>query len=830
MRGLEFNKNWLFTLSQETSPHLLESDETNYRKIDIPHDWSVEFSFDEEAQACTGFLKGGIGWYRKHFITSETMADKKVCLNFDGIYNRSTIYCNGELLTFHPFGYSPVVVDLTEHLNPQGEDNVIAVKVDHSRYADSRWYTGSGIYRKVSMSILPKVHIPIWGTFYQSEIVDDHNAVIKGDIELLNSYDTSQEVVLAIEIISPDLKVVASKSYTVFLEGDSKDIVKVSLDVSDVHLWDIYQGNMYEIGVKVYEKDILTQVEKTKVGLRSFKFDPDKGFFLNGVNQLIKGVCLHHDAGLVGAAVPLDVWRRRLETLKAGGCNAIRTAHNPFSEDFLDLCDEMGLLVQEEFYDEWDNPKDKRNNGEEKEVSYITQGHAEYFREYAKSDLQNVMKRDRNHPSIIQWSIGNEIEWTYTKYNDASGYFGIDADGYYFWSLPPYSQEKIGELVGKVAKDYYDVGSTAAKLSEWTREMDVSRPIIANCILPTVSYETGYVDALDIVGYSYRRVIYDHGHKHFPDKAIMGTENVPQWHEWKAVLEHEHIPGTFLWTGIDHMGEAQAQGTPYPRKGSNVGIIDLAGFPKPAYYMYKGLWLDRPEIHMVTQTLEQSLYKLDGQGILVEKKEGAWEQRLWFWHEVNNHFNYKSDDMVVVEVYSNCEEVSLYHNDQLVGSAQLEAFDDHIYKWLIPYTEGELKAVGSYKGEACEVQLITAGEIAGVEIKVDKTDIAVDPDQAVHVLVQLLDKNNNPIKYKEAHVAFEVSGPARVLGVDNGHPDNVNDFQSDNLMTSDGRALMILQGMGIGEVCVRAVVSESDVKSEEIKIQVKSANIPLKSE
>lgn len=819
MRGIPFTKDWKFYLGEPEAPHLLTTDDSSWRTLDLPHDWSVEGSFDrEKGEACTGFLLGGIGWYRKHFTTTEAMQDKKVLMNFDGIYNRASIYCNGHLVCFHPYGYSPCLVDITAYLNPLNEDNVLAVRVDHSRYADSRWYTGSGIYRKVAMHILPQVHIPVWGTFFTTPEVQAERATVHATVTLKNETDSDQNVEIVGKIYSPDKKLVAEQSVTSTINSGLSHDVVLDFTIDHPQRWEIHDGKLYETEVNVIHNGEVIQTERDKIGIREFRFDPDKGFFFNGRNTLIKGVNLHHDAGLLGAAVPLDVWRRRLKKLKACGCNAIRTAHNPASEDFLDLCDEMGFLVQEEFFDEWDNPKDKRKNGKEQIVDAITRGHAEFFREYAKQDLQNTIKRDRNHPCIFQWSIGNEIEWTYPKYNDATGYFGMNASGNYFWTLPPNDKETIKANIQKIPRDPYDIHTTAQKLSQWTKEMDTTRPVIANCILPSASYESGYVDALDIVGYSYRRVIYDYGHKHYPDKPIMGTENVPQWHEWKAVLEREFIPGIFLWTGVDYMGEAEQKS--WPHKGLSVGLLDFASFEKPSYHMFKSLWNDEPHVHIVTQTLEKSLYKLNEEGRLVEKVEGGWQERVWMWHDVNPHWNYEDSETVVVEMYSNCDEISLYLNDTLIATKYLSEFEDHIYKWVVPFEAGELKAIGKKDGQTVLTTLHTVGPVKEILLQVDQDTIYVHPDSVVHVTAQLVDGNGYYITNQNIELEFEVDGKGIILGVDNGSADNVHDYKSSKIVTALGRALMIARGIEAGKLVIRAKCARLNLVSNECFVSV----------
>lgn len=814
MRGISFNKGWKFTLEDVEAPHLITSNDDSWQGVDIPHDWSINQPFDKEkGDGCTGYLLGGIGWYRKRFVTTKEMKDKEVWIIFDGIYNRSNIYINGKLVKFHPYGYSPVAINLSEYLNEVDCENLIAVKVDHTRYADSRWYTGSGIYRKVSMHILPKVNIPVWGTFIKFSNISNENALGNIEITIHNSSLVDRNIRLNLGIYDYE----NNNVYTKEIEKNisNKETIKLNENFNIVKpiLWNIFDGKQYKLKIQVIDNEVVTQVHETKFGIRECKFDTNKGFFINGNNTLIKGVCLHHEAGLVGAAVPLDVWKRRLLKLKDCGCNAIRTAHNPASEDFLDLCDELGFLVQEEFYDEWDNPKDKRYNGNEKKVDYITRGHAEFFKDYAKSDLQDTILRDRNHPCIFQWSIGNEIEWTYPKYNDATGYFGANANGNYFWTLPPYSPEEIRENIKKLPMDKYEIGSTATKLSEWTKELDDTRVVTANCILPSASYESGYTDALDVVGFSYRQVMYERAHINYPDKPIMGTENLAQWHEWKQVLEKDYISGIFLWTGIDYIGEAGNVHV-WPRKGLKTGLLDLAGFEKPSYYMFKSLWREDPQIHILTQSLENSLYEVDEQGELADKVKDGWKTRLWEWHEMNEHWNYCNSESVVVEVYSNCDSVTLYLNDVELSTKYLKDFEDHIYKWNLPFSAGALRAVGIKNGQVVEESILTAGPVEAVMLTADKQEIDTNSDTVSHIVAQLVDGNKVPVKDRELEIEFDIQGEINILGVDNGDVDSVQPYNSNKVTTKNGKALLMVQGKKKGNVEIKV----NNIKSNNIKI------------
>ncbi|MEM9081665.1 MAG: glycoside hydrolase family 2 TIM barrel-domain containing protein, partial [Verrucomicrobiota bacterium] len=582
-------------------------------------------------------------------------------------------------------------------------------------------------------------------------------------------------------------------------------------------LWGVAEGNLYELVTSIEVEGKEVDEARDRFGIRSIRYDAKEGFFLNGENTAIKGVCLHHDGGLVGAAVPKDVWRRRFEELREGGCNAIRVAHQPGARDFMELCDEMGFLVQTEFFDEWDLPKDKRLNRWEQEPDYITRGYAEHFQERAESDLKITALRDRNHPSVIMWCIGNEIEWTYPRYKAATGYFGAEANGNYFWTLPPFSADEIKARYEASEEGPYVLAETAAKLARWTKEMDDTRPTVANMILPSIGHVSGYADALDIIGYSYRRVMYDRGHRDHPEKMIMGTENLPQWHEWKAIEERPFIPGTFLWTGIDYMGEVHKRG--WPLKALSSGLLDVGGFRKPAWQMYRTLWREEPHVYLCSQTVEKSPFKIEGEAV-VEKKPGAWEKRLWFWHEVNEHWNYETaGEMVIVEGYTNCEEVELFLDGVSLGVKRLGDFEDRMLKWAVPYAVGELKAVGTKDGEKVEFVVRTHAEPTAVVLEVDRESLAANEYDCVHVFAQLVDGEGNPVLSDEREVSFEVVGPCNVLGVDNGAATSIQDYQAMKVTTSKGRAMMILQALDeAGEIVIRGV--GDGLEGEEVKVEV----------
>ncbi len=793
-RAVDFNFGWKFSLEEHPNAFDPSFDDGHWRALNLPHDWVIENKPDSTFKfwQATGRIPGkGIGWYRKTFKLD--IEEDEVCyVLFDGIYNNATVWINGSQLGFHPYGYSPFYYDLTSYLNRDGKENVLVVKVDHTRYADSRWYTGAGIYRNVELIKTNKLHIPIWGTFITTPEVSSESANVRVQVKIRNDFYKPKNISLNTSLVAPGGITIAQKRQEVNIDEEKEFIHE--FDLKNPLLWDTKNPHLYTAINWIEENGEVVDIYETRFGIRSIKFDAEEGFFLNGEHTLIKGVCLHHDAGLVGTAVPKGVWRRRLEILKAAGCNAIRSAHNPVSSEFLDLCDEMGFLVQDEFFDEWDYPKDKRFNMNQQSVHYETQGYVQHFQDWAEKDIATTILSHRNHPSIIQWSIGNEIEWTYPRNQDATGFFNnLDWNGNYFWSEPPFSPEKISQMLEILPKEEFDIGETAQKLSDWTRQYDTTRPVTANCILPSVSHLNGYADALDVIGYSYRRVLYDYGHQNYPDVPIMGTENVPQYHEWKAVIDHPHIAGTFLWTGIQYMGEVHGD---WPTRTNGSGLLDLAGYLLPPYHMFKSLWSDTPHIYMTTNKYDQikyqgkQIYRLNQSMEVEEYQPGAWKEFVWGWQSVNEHWNYQEGDTIIVEIITNSEQVELFLNDKSLGIKNRASFEDNILKWAVIYEPGVLKAVGQNE---IDYQYETAWEPHKMEVRVDKSNLMADNYDVAHIEVQLVDSKGVPVRLDDKQISFEVDEKLKVLGVDNGATASDQAFQSDKVMTHKGRALLIVQ-------------------------------------
>jgi len=683
----------------------------------------------------------------------------------------------------------------------KGDKNVLVVKVDHMRYADSRWYTGAGIYRNVELIQTDRLHVPVWGTFITTPEVSRERAMVNMEISVKNGYQENRAFRVEMILYNDEGDEVEGRSED-WEAGAGEQITKrMTLELEDPDLWSIEDPALYEAKVILSIGGEEVDHSKTRFGIRSIRFNPDTGFFLNGENLKIKGVCLHHDGGLAGSAVPKGVWRRRLEILKEGGCNAIRSAHNPASSELLDLCDEMGFLVQDEFFDEWENPKDKRFNGNQKSVNFETQGYAEHFRECAEADIRSTMLSHRNHPSIIQWSLGNEIEHTFPRTRLATGYFNNpEFSGNYFYDKPPYSQEQVLQALEDYPEQPYYMGETAARLARRARELDTTRYITANCINPVASYLNGTADVLDMVGYSYRRILYDYGHRLYPEQCLMGTENVPRYHEWMAVASRPWIAGTFLWTGIDHMGEIRG---PWPLNTSGTGMLDLAGYKRPAWHLFKTLWKEEAHIRMATGRVEElvnkgkQMYLATGEGEVLEAEEGQWKRLLWDWQDVNECWDYNRGDMIVVEVYSNCDRAELLLNGESLGEKKLADFEDRVMKWAVPYTPGTLIAKGYHTdGTVVKHALATGGEPMAIELKADRQVLLADHYDVAHIEVQLVDSEGNPVRNSEREIVFTVDPKLRIIGVDNGSRFNVQPYQSDRLVTDRGRAMLVVQSKG----------------------------------
>lgn len=769
----DFNDGWSFQLNSQPTTQ-------NWRTVSLPHDWSVEAKFDPSLEGATAYLPGGIGWYQKYFQL-KLQPKQRAYLIFDGIYNHASLELNGQNLHYQVFGYSPFYLDITDYLQAE---NHLLIKVDRSRIADSRWYSGSGIYREVRLLVVNQVHVAPWDNFIFATQACVSQASLTQQLQVAG-VRPGASLQVRTRLINAAGQVCAETTHQQQARHNSVNFA-LQLTVDAPQLWCPESPSLYRAITEVLCDGQLSDSFEQQVGIRHLYFDPKQGFYLNHQAYPIKGVCLHHEAGAVGAAVPDGVWLRRLTKLKDAGVNAIRIAHHPASCALLSLCDRLGLLVQDEFFDEWDYPKDKRLNMHDQHGDPLSEGYASYFAEHAQRDLTNALKAHRNHPCVFMWSIGNEIEWTYPRNVQATGFFDASWDGNYFWSQPPNSREKIAQKLTELPQQEQDIGRTAQRLAKWVKDLDQSRPVTANCILPSASYESGYAQALDVIGFSYRQVMYDYGRQHYPSLPIIGNEVLPQWHEWKAASARPHVAGVFLWTGIDYLGEVHQQ---WPTRSLAAGLLDTAGFTKPTWQMFRSLWQQQPVLALYTRPFDHEQFVHNNQ-VVSAKDPNAWQQALWIWPQLNQHWNYQDQDIILVEAISNCPELELFVNGSSVGKRQLSQQADRIFRWAVPFSAGELRLEARDEhGNRHTEQLSTSDDARQLALSLELSE----DNLVAHLIAQLVDKQGLPVCHQQRRVEFSADNNAHLLGVDNGSASNVEAFTGPTLNTSKGRALAIFK-------------------------------------
>jgi len=582
-RTIELKENWRFHLGECEEAWYKGYDDSNWRKVMIPHDWSVEAPFSPEYSSGTGYLQGGIGWYRARFVLPEEYRGKRIHIVFDGVYKNSQVFCNSYYLGKRPNGYISFSYDISDFVVFGEAQNEVSVKVVHEDLADSRWFTGSGITRKVTLLIEEPVHPAEYGCTFRTDGISGEGEKMLAQIsavhEPVNTGSGSVELSVRTVLLSEEGHIAAELTGGLSLAPGETGKLVLKGTVEGSRLWSPDAPYLYRMRT-TYRVDGKEEylVHEEKVGIRTIAFHPDKGFFLNGVNTKIKGVCVHHDGGCLGAAMRPEVWQRRLQSLKDCGCNAIRCSHNPHMPELYALCDAMGFLVMDEAFDEWENPKNKWSVGHNV-YPPKHQGYYEAFPEWHEKDLRAMVRRDRNHPSVILWSIGNEIDYpndpychpmfaTMTGNNDAN---------------KPAAERQYDESKPNMKR----IAVIAGRLAAIVREEDESRPVTVAAAFPELSAELGFFDMLSVVGYNYKEHLYEKDHERFPDKTFLGSENGHSDDAWRAAADNPYICGQFLWTGIDYLGEAKG----WPVHGSPAGLLTTAGFPKPEYDRRKALWL-----------------------------------------------------------------------------------------------------------------------------------------------------------------------------------------------------------------------------------------------
>ncbi|MCW3092550.1 MAG: glycoside hydrolase [Ferruginibacter sp.] len=761
-----FNKNWKFILDNVNDYSKASANVSNWRLLNLPHDWSIEMPFDSTSPTGTGggALRGGIGWYNKSFSIPFSAKDKKISIDFDGVYHHSEVWINGHYLGLRPYGFSSFRYDLTPYLLYGGGKNTITVKVDNSKQPNSRWYSGSGIYRNVWLVTTDKISIDHWGTFVTTPVITPQSATIHVNTHVRNTTNTPKNISLTTIIYDKDGREAARKTSSGISLTDPVTKVEQDLKVPAPKLWSVANPYLYKAVSQVSIDGKIVDDYITPLGIRSFEFDVNKGFLLNGKSLKINGVCNHHDLGCLGAAINTRALERQLEILKAMGCNGIRTSHNPPTPELLDLCDKMGFIVMDEAFDMWKKQKNP--------FDYHL-----YWDEWHRADLEDLVKRDRNHPSVFIWSIGNEIleQWDST---------GI-----------PIAKELAGIV----------------------KALDPTRPVTSALNDPQPGNKIYQSGALDLVGFNYHHQDFAGFQKAFPGKKFIATETVSalqtrghydlipsdsirRWPErwdkpftkgnpdltvsaydnvsapWgstheetlKEIKKHDFLSGQFIWTGFDYIGEPTPY--PWPARSSYFGIIDLAGFPKDVYYMYQTEWTNKDVLHIFP------------------------------------HWNWKQGDTVDIwAYYSNADEVELFLNGKSLGNKKKQGDAMHV-TWKVNYTPGMLKAISRKNGRIVLTKEIkTAGMPAKIILTADRKLISADGNDLSYITAKVVDANGVMVPGADNLIAFTVAGNAKVIATDNGSPTSMESFKATKHKAFNGLCLAVIQsGEKAGVVTVTA--------------------------
>lgn len=782
-----FNSDWRFALGDIAGAESVETDDSHWRKLDLPHDWSIEgdFSADNLSGTGGGFLPGGVGWYRKHFNPGENLDGRHIFLDFDGAYMNSGVYVNGHLLGVRPLGYSSFSYDITPYLHP-GRDNVIAVRVDNAELPNTRWYSGCGIYRNVWLREQGDVRVPLWGQYVLPFDVSRRSASVRVATTVENAGDKPVEASVRLNFFEPGGEhFLCTLPRKVDIAAGATVTLVDTITVTDPQLWSTVTPALYRLNTEVSVGGKVVDVCNTTTGFRKLTFDAEKGFALNDSSMKINGVCLHHDAGALGAVVNRRAIERQLQIMQEMGVNAIRCSHNPPAPELLELCDSMGLMVMDESFDMWRKRKTAHD-------------YARYFNDWHERDLHDLIVRDRNHPSIIMWSIGNEVleQWSHA---DADT---LTLDQANLLLNFGHSRDMLAHADSSLSVN----SLLTIKLADMVRELDASRPITAGCNEPDPGNHLFRSGALDIIGFNYHDAWFKDVPRNFPGKPFLVSESVSAlqtrgyyrmpsdsmyiWPErWDKPFEADtmacsaydncHVPwgsthegtlrlveenpfimGQFIWTGFDYIGEPTPFG--WPARSSFFGIVDLAGIPKDVYYMYQSRW--RPDLDVL---------------------------------HLFPHWNHKPGETVDMwAYYNNADEVELYVNGRSQGVRHPEPGVYHA-RWRVTYEPGEVEVVSRKDGrEVARRSISTAGAPAAIRLTPDRREITADGRDLSYVLAEVVDERGNLCPDATDRITFAVDGAGRNVGVDNGLQTDVEPMKSDNRRASHGKAMLIVQNDG----------------------------------
>lgn len=755
----KINRGWSFlrvdsawNISERSEMKEKAFDDTRWRKVDLPHDWGVELPMSPDKGSCQGYLPGGVAWYRLHIPAGKLAEGRRHYIYFEGVYNYSEVYINGHLLGKRPSGFASFLYDMTPYLEKDG--NVVAVRVNHGQEFDSRWYTGSGIYRNVWLVNAPEVHLAQWGTAYRLTAINKSKATVEVDVETTDERQgKSGKLSATVQLIDKDGKVAAAAKTAI----GSREKKTVTLTVKNPQRWTLERPYLYTLRTVLNAPK--TEDNDTSVvsaGLRTLDFSPNKGFALNGEWIKVKGVCVHDDAGVLGVAVPKEVWRRRLAELKDIGVNAIRLSHNPHAPEVYDLCDELGLLVMDEASDEWEFPKRKWMKGWNAGKPEF-QGTYTYFEEWIDRDVADMVRRDRCHPSVFLWSIGNEVDYP----NDPYSHPVLNGDGKEF-TQPAYGGYKPEQPNAE------RIGIIAQRLAKIVKAIDPSRPTTGALAGVVMSNATAYPSAVDVVGYNYTESRYGIDHKTYPLRIIYGSENRHDLPAWKAVTDNEHIFGQFLWTGIDYLGESGQ----WPARGSSAGLLDLAGWRKPSGWYRATLWSTKPVCYIGTYRN----FSRPGRGGNNRRNQRP---------NINapGRWNWELGDSVMVVCITNGKDARLLLNGKETGGKPRRDEATGALMWSVAYEPGTLRCETD---NGASYELVTTGKPSALKLTTDSV---------AHVFVEVVDENGNTVTTADNEVTLMVRG-ARLLGMEHG---NITDAtitgrqQRNRLRTHNGRLVAYIQ-------------------------------------
>ncbi|MCX6309212.1 MAG: DUF4982 domain-containing protein [Bacteroidia bacterium] len=805
----KINDGWKFTLNNPDKTESATIADKDWREVVLPHDWSVKGQLSPTLASCIGYLPGGIGWYKKVLQIPQEKTGQKVYLYFEGVYNRSEVFVNGKSVGKRPSGFISFMYDVTPFIQ-FGIENVIAVRVDHSLSADARWYTGSGIYRDAWLVYGNPVHIAQWGVYAYPKAVTANQATFSVEVELENGSTSNSNLTIQNELVAPDGKMVATNEKKLRLSAAQNGKINVELSLKNPQLWNLKQPNLYTLNTKVIENGKVIDQTSTKTGIRSYTFDPNKGFALNGEWMKVKGVCLHHDAGVLGSAVPREVWRKRLLALKEVGVNAIRTSHNPQAPEVYELCDELGFLVMNEAYDEWIYAKRKWitgwNNGEPG-----FQGNNDFFKQWGEQDLADMVRRDRNHVSVFAWSIGNEVDYP----NDPYSHPILDGTG----NETGFTQPIFGGYK-KNAPNAMELGDIAKRLVAVVHKYDLSRPVTAGLAGVAMSNETEYPGALDIAGYNYTENRYNSDHEKYPKRVLFGSENRHELSAWKQVRDKEFIFGQFLWTGIDYLGESGE----WPSRGFYSGLLDFGGNIKPRGYFRQSIWSDKPMAYIGTYPTPNSdrgdgmkdvWSQLENKKKANKKKEEKPSMDAWpIW-------NYEQGQSIRVVCYTNAAKAKLVLNGKEVG--ETKAYDDTIgiIYWDIPYETGILEVIGLDKNGTAISKSTLQSSNRPFALQLKENNISIRKENGLaQIDIQVVDESGTLVMLADNAITCQMMGPARLLGLEGSDNDDMGDYTDTKQRAFHGKLLAYIQATGeVGEVKVK--FSTPLLKSVELTIDVK---------